>query len=151
MSDSVTLWTAAYQAHVHGIFQARVLEWGAIAFSMYHVTFHCVLCSGTFILFHCYLLSSMLLPGCMLSRFSRVRLFVTPWTVAHQAPLSMLPYPPGDLPDPGIEPKSPVLQADSSPTGGICICIYICVCIGEDNGNPLQYSCLENPMDRGAW
>ena len=23
--------------------------------------------------------------------------------------------------------------------------------LGEDNGNPLQYSCLENPMDRGAW
>ena len=23
--------------------------------------------------------------------------------------------------------------------------------IGEGNGNPLQYSCLENPMDRGAW
>ena len=22
---------------------------------------------------------------------------------------------------------------------------------GEQNGNPLQYSCLENPMDRGAW
>ena len=54
----------------------------------------------------------------------RVRLFVTPWTVARQAPLSMgilqarnwsgLPYPtPGDLPDPGIEPTSPVLQADS--------------------------------------
>ena len=79
---------------VHGIFQARVLECGAIAFSMYHVTFHCVLCSGTFVLFHCYLLSSVLLPGCMLSRFSRVRLFVTPWTVARQAPLSMLPYPP---------------------------------------------------------
>ena len=45
--------------------------------------------------------------------------FETPWTVAHQAPLSMgfpgkhwsgLPFPPpGDLPDPGIEPKSPVL------------------------------------------
>ncbi|KAM7226722.1 hypothetical protein CapIbe_022867, partial [Capra ibex] len=53
-----------------------------------------------------------------------VRLFVTPWTVAHQAPLSMgfprqeywsgLPLPvPGDLPDPGIEPTSPALQADS--------------------------------------
>ena len=25
------------------------------------------------------------------------------------------------------------------------------VCIGEENGNPLQYSCLENPRDRGAW
>ena len=52
--------------------------------------------------------------ACMLSHFSRVRLFVTPWTVAHQAPLSMgffrqeywsgLPFPPpGGLPDPGIE------------------------------------------------
>ena len=48
---------------------------------------------------------------------SRVRLFATPWTVAHQAPPSMgfsrqeywsgLPLPsPGDLPDPGIEPAS---------------------------------------------
>ena len=48
---------------------------------------------------------------------SHVRLFVTPWTVAHQAPLSVgfsrqeywigLPFPPpGDLPDPGIEPTS---------------------------------------------
>ena len=24
-------------------------------------------------------------------------------------------------------------------------------CVGEGNGNPLRYSCLENPMDRGAW
>ena len=52
----------------------------------------------------------------MPSRFSRVRLCVTLWTVAHQAPSSMgsskkkmewLPHsPPGDLPDPGIEPAS---------------------------------------------
>ena len=58
---------------------------------------------------------------------SHVRLFVTPWTVAHQAPLSMgfsrqeywsgLPFPsPGDLPDPGIEPGSPALQEDDLPT-----------------------------------
>ena len=57
---------------------------------------------------------------------SRVGLFVTPWTVAHQAPPSMgfsrqeywsgLPFPsPGDLPDPGIEPRSRALQADSLP------------------------------------
>ena len=55
---------------------------------------------------------------------SHVRLVVTPWTVAHQAPLSMgfsrqehwsgLPFPsPGDLPNPGIEPGSPALQADA--------------------------------------
>ena len=29
----------------------------------------------------------------------------------------------------------------------ICTLIYV----GEGNGNPLQYSCLENPMDEGAW
>ena len=52
---------------------------------------------------------------------------VTPWTVACRAPLSMgfsrqeycsgLPFSsPGDLPNPGIEPKSSALQADSLPT-----------------------------------
>ena len=56
---------------------------------------------------------------CVLSRFSCVWLFVTPWTVAHQAPLSMrfsrqenwggLPFPsPGDLPNPRIKPMSSV-------------------------------------------
>ena len=30
----------------------------------------------------------------------------------------------------------------------VLYCIHI---IGEGNGNPLQYSCLENPVDRGAW
>ena len=55
---------------------------------------------------------------------SHVQLFVTPWTVAYQLPPSMrfsrqeywsgLPFPsPGDLPDPGIEPRSPALQADA--------------------------------------
>ena len=28
---------------------------------------------------------------------------------------------------------------------------YVTFCLGEGNGTPLQYSCLENPMDRGAW
>ena len=56
--------------------------------------------------------------ACVLSFFSRVHLIVTLCTVAHQAPPSMgfsrqefwsgLPFlPPGDLPDPGIEPTSP--------------------------------------------
>ena len=78
---------------------------------------------------------------------SHVRLSVTPWTVVHQAPLSMglsrqeyssgLPLPsPGDLPNRGIKPGSAALQADallSAPPG------------------KLQCSCLRNPMDRGAW
>ena len=57
---------------------------------------------------------------------SRVQLFATPWTVAHQAPLSMgfywqenwsgLPFPPlADLPGPGDEPASLAWQVDSLP------------------------------------
>ena len=67
--------------------------------------------------------------ACMLSHFLSVQLFATPWTVAHQAPLSIgfsrqkcrsdLPCPPpGDLPDPEIKlvsPVSPALQADFLP------------------------------------
>ena len=58
----------------------------------------------------------------MLSRFSRVQLFATPWTVALQVPLSIrfsrqeywtgLPFlPPGDLPNPRMEPESPASSA----------------------------------------
>ena len=58
---------------------------------------------------------------------SHVQLFATPWTAASQAPPSMgfsrqeywsaLPFPsPGNLPNPGIEPRSPALQADALPS-----------------------------------
>ena len=59
---------------------------------------------------------------------SRAWLFAIPWTVAYKAPLSMefsrqeywsgLPFPsPGDLPGPGIEPRSPAFRADALPSG----------------------------------
>ena len=62
----------------------------------------------------------------MLRHFSNVRFFANIWRVACQAPLSMgfsrqecwsgLPFPsPGDLPDTGVKPSSPALQADSLP------------------------------------
>ena len=106
----------------------------------------------------------------------------------------------GDLPKPGIEPRSPMLQEDSLPSKspgksmdtrvvslslpqgifltqesnwGLLHCKQILyqlsyqesplysldltyltkdhLSCGEGNGNPLQYSCLENPMDRAAW
>ena len=61
---------------------------------------------------------------CVFQSLSRVQLFVTTWTVALQAPLSMefsrqeywsgLPFPsPEKLPNPGIKPWSPAWQADS--------------------------------------
>ena len=72
---------------------------------------------------------------------SRVRLFVTPWTVAYQALLSMgfskqdywfgLPFlSPGDLPNLGNKPGSPALQADSLPS--------------ESLGNPFMYTYMCN-------
>ena len=57
-----------------------------------------------------------------------------------------MPFPPpGDLPNAGIEPMSlmsPALAGEFFTTSTTC---------GEGNGTPLQYSCLENPMGRGAW
>ena len=75
---------------------------------------------------------------------------------------------PGDLPDPGIEPESCALQVDSLPSEppgkpsiqnrdiAISDACLLGTCpitwrVREGNGNPLQYSCLENPMDGGAW
>ena len=106
--------------------------------------------------------------------------------------------PPGDLPNPGIESRSPASQADSLPSEHACLLLVLLLLIylpgpnfspcitaskrvsqvalvvknppanagdigdtgsipgsgrspGGGHGNPLQCSCLENPMDRGAW
>ena len=79
----------------------------------------------------------------------------SPWTIARKASLSMgfsrqeywsgLPFPPqGDLPNAGNEPAHLLhWQADSLPLSHWGS--------REGNGNPVQYSCLENPMDGGAW
>ena len=110
-----------------------------------------------------------------------VRLLGTPWTVAHQAPLSTefsrqehwsgLPCPPpGDHPDAGIEPRSPILEVDSllsEPPGkfrgkgpaynagntreaGVGSIPGSGRSPGGGNGSPL-HSCLENPVDGGSW
>ena len=66
----------------------------------------------------------MLIVYSIVKSLSRVRLFATPWTVAYQASLSMefsrqeywsgFPFPsPWDLPNPGIKPGSPALEADA--------------------------------------
>ena len=88
---------------VPGILQARTLEWVAISFS------------------------NASKWKVKVKSLSCVRLFATTWSAAHQAPLSMgfsrqeywsgVPFPsPGDLPNPGIKPRSPALQADSLPS-----------------------------------
>ena len=99
-------WTIACQAPLSmGSLQARTLGWVAMPSSR-EIT-----------------RSSPILKWKVKS-LSRVWLFVTPWTVAYQALRSMgfsgqeywsgLPFPsPGDLPNPGIETRSPALQTDA--------------------------------------
>ena len=72
----------------------------------------------------CYVQSSFIPMGCIVLVTQSCLTLCNPWTIAHQAPLSMgfsrqeyqsgLSFPsPGDLPNPGIKPWSPALQADS--------------------------------------
>ena len=108
---------------IHGIFQARVPEWVSISFSSRsswprdQTPVSCI--AG-----RCFTLSATREAPGIVQSLSCVQLLVTPWTVAHQAPLSMgfsrqeywsgFPFPsPGDLPNPGIEPRSPALQTDA--------------------------------------
>ena len=70
------------------------------------------------------LMNKLIVKYSIVKSLSCVRLFVTLWAVAYLASLSMgfsrqeywsrLPFPsPGELPDPGIEPGSPALEADA--------------------------------------
>ena len=98
---------------------------------------------------------------CTVLNLCHAQLFATPWTVAHQAPLSCLgprqeywsklPFPPpGDLPNSEIKPTSPALAGrffTAEPSGkpmyvcvyiwviyvyrGVCLCVCVCVCMYE--------------------
>ena len=109
--------------------------------------------------------------------FSHARLFEALWTDTQQTPLSMgfsrqeyqsgLPFPfPGDLPDPEMESFVSCIAdgffmaepGTSRYSSKVCFkkslvnCLIIIALLnGEGNGTPLQFSCLENPMDGGAW
>ena len=81
-------------------------------------------------------------------QLSRVRLFVTPWTVAYEIPSSMgfsrqeywsgLSFPsPGDLPNPRIEPRSPALQADALTS--------------EPPGKPVRMAAIQKSTSNKCW
>ena len=105
--------------------------------------------------------------GVKVKSLSCVQLFAIPWTAAYQAPPSLrfsrqnywsgLLFPsPGDFPDPGLPhcrqmlyPKEMKTYIHTKTFTKKIYFLYLS--IGEGHGNPLQYSCLENSMDRGAW
>ena len=99
---------------VQGIFHARVLEWGAIALSVY---LPCLF--SIFIVEKALAPTPALLPGKSHGRRSLVG--CSPWGHSESDTTERLHF------------------------------HFSLSCIGEGNGTPLQYSCLENPMDGGAW
>ena len=90
---------------IHGILQARVLEWGAIAFSIGDSYSECW------------------------------ALFFSPHSISGFLGLAVVKNMPANAGDAG---DLSLIPGSGRPPG-------------EGNGNPLQYSCLENFMDRGAW
>ena len=109
---------------------------------------------------------------CMLSCFSRVQLFATLWTVAHQAlspwdPLGKktgvgCPFPsPEDLPDPGIKPKFPAFQADCLPTEPLGKALKLLICfLGSFSHGIVSFSkeatqsfhhCISNSSTHTQW
>ena len=88
--------------------------------------------------------------------------FATSWTVDFQVPLFMgfprqeywsgLPFPPpGDVPNPEIRPSSSALAGEFFITEPPGKPMFSHCSVGRRQWHPTQYSCLENPMDGGAW
>ena len=114
-----TSWTAVYQAPPSmGFSRLRVLEWGAIAFSIGWIR-------GA-------LIESCLAKITLLVLHNPVQQKMTPWYYIGFPGGSDCKESACNAGDPGSTPR---LGRSS----------------GEGNGNPLQYSCLENPTHRGAW
>ena len=111
----------------------------------YIVRKYLCLCVYTYMYMYVYIYIYMCICVCVCvvyCHFSHVWLFVTPWTIAplefpRQEYWSGLPFPfPGDLPDPGIKPRSPPLQADplwSEPPGKFSRCYQMSTRDGEQN------------------
>ena len=115
---------------VHGIFQARILEWVVISFSTGYsqprnwTCVPCISCSGRQILYHCVTWETQLkkIPISYSELGVSQVVLVVKNLLANAGDIRDM----GSIPRPG---KSP----------------------GIENGNSLQYLCLQNPMDRGAW
>ena len=121
---------------VHGIFRARVLEWGAIAFSAPMKVVHEGSCPG--------LLTGFSVHGIFRARvlewgaivFSGTKSLETEQPLGRGSALSRL----------GAELE---LRRSGSSLGLVLMSSHLLS--REGNGTPLQYSCPENPMDGGAW
>ena len=110
---------------VHWIFQARILEWVAISF----FTIYICMCVCVCVCVYCCCLVAKLCPTLLRPHGLKPTRLFYPWDFPRQDYWSGLPLPsPRDLPDPGIKPVSPELQADSLPLSRkgspVCVCVW---------------------------
>ena len=138
---------------VHGILQARVLEWGAIAFS--NGIARCLILMGAAILFSVgaapfYILlkdsnCSIFLPTLIFFIFLTVAVLMNVrWCL-----IVLLIYI-SVMTSEGFPGGSVVMSLPAS-AGNMGSIPGLGRSPGGGNDNPLEYSCLKNPMDRGAW
>ena len=124
----VTSWTAAHQASLSFTLSRSLLKFMSIEWVM--PSNHFILCHPFLLLPSIFGLTSAFSVGCQLNLSFRIQMTsLTCLAFGSGSDGKASAYNAGD---PGSIPglgRSP----------------------GEGNGNPLQYSCLENPMDRGAW
>ena len=141
---------------VHRILQARVLEWVATSYSRGSSrprdrnSVSCVPCIGRHILIHSTTRKVQLLLFLSCKLLSHVCVFLT-WLTRrrqwHPTPVLLPGKSHGQRSLVGCSPW----DRKESDTAERLHFHFSLSCTGEGNGNPLQYSCLENPRDGGAW
>ena len=132
-------------SYIHGIFQARVLEWGAIAFSVeslglsiYNITLHASV--------------TVLSLAFQFGELNLVFLFIIISIFLGEGNGNPLKCSFLENPRDGGAWWTAVYGVAQSRTRlSDFTFTFSLSCIGEENGNPLKCSCLENPRDGGAW
>ena len=137
---------------IHGIFQTRVLEWGAIAFSAFKQQEEANYKCPMFFLLHTKLKWAFSAEMFFLSYVNETVYLYLYRTIAqrrwwHPTPVLLSGKSHGRRSLVGCSPWGPE-ESDMTEQLHFHFSLW---CIGEGNGNPLQCSCLENPRDRGAW
>ena len=128
---------------IHGIFQARVLEWGAIAFSAAMI--RACINMLYFQHFYCNVKIRVLIKGCMnIFPGGYSGIWRRQW---HPTPVLLPRKSHGWRSLVGCSPWG---REESDMTERLHFHFSLS-CIGEGNGNPLKCSCLESPRDGGAW